>query len=157
MWMFDYFEKELGVIIHKHKIIQEYNNKKFLIAHGDGLGPGDKGYKMLKKIFANKFCQWCFARLHPNFGIGLANFFSRKSRQHTQEDHFLGEDKEWLVTYCKKKLKEDNYNYFIFGHRHYPIDFSLNEEARYINLGEWISDSNYAVFDGEELELVKFN
>lgn len=158
MWMFDYFENELGVIIHREKITFQYNNKRFLVAHGDGLGPGDHGYKFIKKVFRNKFCQWCFARLHPNFGIWLANFFSKKSRQHTEEDTFLGEDKEWLITYCKKKLTEDNYNYFIFGHRHYPIDFKLGENARYINLGEWISqDKHYAVFDGNELSLKKLD
>lgn len=156
MWMFDYLKKELGVTIHYDKIEKTYNGKQFLIAHGDGLGPGDKGYKILKKILRNKFCQWCFARLHPNFGIGLANFFSKTSRKHTERDVFLGEDKEWLITYCKKKLTEKPYNYFIFGHRHYPIDFKLNEKAKYINLGEWITDSNYAVFDGEKLNLKKF-
>lgn len=157
MWMFDYLEKEVGVKIYRDKITREYNGKKFLIAHGDGLGPGDKGYKILKKLLRNKFLQWCFARLHPNFGIGLANFFSRKSRKHTERDVFLGEDKEWLITYCKKKLQEDNYHYFIFGHRHYPINFSINNgQAQYVNLGEWISDSNYAVFNGIELELKKF-
>ncbi len=156
MWMFDYLKKELGVTIFKDKIIRDYNGKKFLIAHGDGLGPGDHGYKFLKKVLRNKFCQWCFARLHPNFGIGLANFFSKKSRKHTAKDHFLGEDKEWLVTYCKKKLTEDDYNYFIFGHRHYPIDFKLNENSHYINLGEWINAKTYAVFDGEDLGLLEF-
>lgn len=158
MWMFDYFEKELGVTIYRDKIIREYNGKKFLIAHGDGLGPGDKGYKILKKILRNKFCQWCFARLHPNFGIWLANSFSKKSRKHTKKDVFLGEDKEWLITYCKKKLKEDSYNYFIFGHRHYPIDFQIDKGgSRYLNLGEWITDSNFAFFDGTNLKLAKFN
>lgn len=156
MWMFDYLETELGVTIHRDKITREFNNKKFLIAHGDGLGPGDHGYKFLKKALRNKFLQWCFARLHPNFGIGLANWFSRKSRKHTEKDVFLGEDKEWLITYCKRKLTQDNFNYFIFGHRHYPIDFKINETAHYVNLGEWLNSCTYAVFDGEKLQLKEF-
>lgn len=158
MWMFNYFEKELGVTIFRDKIVREFNGKKFLIAHGDGLGPGDKGYKILKKLLRNTFLQWCFARLHPNFGIGLANFFSRKSRKHTQRDVFLGEEKEWLITYCKMKLTQEKFDYFIFGHRHYRIDFKINKgEARYINLGEWINESNYASFNGKELSVLLFN
>ena len=157
MWMFDYLEKELGVTVIKQKIEIEINGKSFLIAHGDGLGPGDIGYKIIKAIFSNKVCIWFFARLHPNFGIGFANFLSRKSRNHTKKsDSFLGEDKEWLITYAKEKLQEKHYDYFIFGHRHHPIDIDLKENSHYINLGEWISHFTYAQFDGEDLELKTF-
>ena len=157
MWMFDYLEKELLVKIIREKIEIEIEGKSFLIAHGDGLGPGDYGYKFIKKIFSNKLCIWMFARLHPNFGIGLANFFSRKSRsQSKNSDEFLGEDKEWLITYAKEKLSKKHFDYFIFGHRHSPIDINLNENSRYINLGEWISHFTFAKFDGENLTLDKF-
>ena len=157
MWMFDYLEKELGVEIYKEKIEFVVNGKSFLVAHGDGLGPGDRGYKFIKAVFRNKVCQWLFARLHPNFGIGLANYFSRKSRKHTiNEDKFLGEDKEWLITYSKEKLQEKHYDYFIYGHRHHAIEFNLTNRSTYYNLGEWISQNNYLVFDGEKCELKKF-
>lgn len=158
MWMFDYLEKELGVSIERDKIEVEINNKQFLIAHGDGLGPGDRGYKFIKAIFSSKICQWMFARLHPNFGIGLANFFSRKSRKHSVNDNqFLGEDKEWIITYSKEKLAQKHYDYFVYGHRHHPIVVNLSERSQYINLGEWISQNNYAVFDGEICELKTFH
>ena len=151
MWMFDYLEKELGVTIERNKIEIEINNKSFLIAHGDGLGPGDKGYKIIKAIFSNKICQWMFARLHPNFGIGLANYFSKKSRKRSvNEDKFLGEDKEWLIQYSKEKLNEKHFDYFIFGHRHFPVTVNLNDKSQYINLGEWISHNTYLKFDGDK-------
>ena len=156
MWMFDYFEKELGVKIYREPINATIGNKNFLIGHGDGLGPGDKGYKFIKKVFANKFFQWCFARLHPNFGIGMANYWSRKSRAKNKEPQvFLGEDREWLITYCKEKLKESKLDYFVFGHRHLPIEFEFESGAKYINLGDWLQHYTYAVFDGEKLELKK--
>lgn len=158
MWMFDYLPKEIGVEIHRDPIVREYNGKRFFIGHGDGLGPGDYGYKFIKKVFRNKFCQWAFARLHPNFGIGLANFFSSKSRLANagSDKEFLGEENEWLAIYAKEQLQKEHYDYFIFGHRHLPLDLDLTHGSRYINLGEWVSDFTYATFDGSTLSLEEF-
>lgn len=158
MWVADYFQKELNMKIYFEPAEFEWNGKNFLIAHGDGLGPGDKGYKRLKKIFRNPFCHWAFGMLPPKFGMGLANHMSRRSRAKTGsvEENFLGEDKEWLIQYCKKKLQEKKYDFFIMGHRHLPIDFRLAENSRYINLGDWINFYTYAVFDGENLELLSY-
>ena len=159
MWVFDYLPKEIGLQIHRSPIQKEYNGKKFFLGHGDGLGPGDFGYKFIKKVFANKLAQWLFARVHPNTGIGLMKFFSRKSRiaTGTSDDVYLGDDKEWLMIYCREVLQKEHYDYFIFGHRHMPLDKQLNDQSRYINLGEWINHFTYAVFDGQELMLKKFN
>lgn len=155
MWMFDYFPKELGVTLHREPITKEFNGKKFYIGHGDGLGPGDYGYKFIKKVFANPICQWLFARLHPNFAIGMGNFWSRKSRlsNGTEDEKFESEKKEWLAVYAKEVLQKEHFDYFVFGHRHLPLDIKLNDKSRYINLGEWINYNSYAVFDGENLEL----
>ncbi len=155
MWVFDYIPKELGVTLHKNEIQKIYNGKHFFIGHGDGLGPGDSGYKFIKKVFRSKVSQWLFARLHPNFGIGMANYFSQKSRLSTgtSDDQFYGEEKEMLINFCKARLKEKHYDYFIFGHRHLPIDFNLSDSSRYINTGDWIKHFTYGIFDGNELTL----
>jgi len=156
MWTFDYLEKELNVIIYRAPIEISYNGKAFYIGHGDGLGPGDHGYKFIKKVFASKVCQWLFARLHPNFGIGIANYFSKKSRiaTGTTDEKFLGEEKEWLVIYSKEILAKKHFDYLIFGHRHLPLDIKI-DSSRYINLGDWIQYFTYGVFDGAEFELKK--
>jgi UDP-2,3-diacylglucosamine hydrolase len=158
MWAFDYLEEEIGVKIHREPVELSLGNKKFMIGHGDGLGPGDHGYKFIKKVFANKFCQWLFARLHPNLAFGLANYFSKKSRiaTGTTDEVFLGEEKEWLVIYCREILALRHIDYFIFGHRHLPLAIQLTPGSRYINLGEWINYSHYAVFDGEQVLLEEF-
>lgn len=155
MWMKGYFEKELNIPVYFEPKAFEFNGKKFFVGHGDGLGPGDHGYKFIKKIFRNPVCQWLFGILPPAVGVGLANYFSRSSRAVTGESDakFLGEDKEWLITYCREVLQTAFYDYFIFGHRHLPIDFALNDRSRYINLGDWIKYDSYAVFDGGELAL----
>lgn len=155
MWMFDYLPKEIGVTIHREPIKRTYAGKKFLLGHGDGLGPGDHGYKFIKKIFANPVCQWLFERVHPNFALRIANYWSHKSRisNAPKDEQFKGEDGEWLVTYSKDVLKKEHIDYFIFGHRHLPLDIKLNENSRYVNLGEWVNHFSYAVFDGQTLEL----
>jgi len=137
MWIFDYIPKELGVNIIRTEIEKTFNGKHFFIGHGDGLGPGDRGYKFLKKVFRNPICQWLFARFHPNFGIGLANMSSKKSRaaKIDADAKFYGE-KEMLIQYCRRKLTEKEYDYFIFGHRHYAMTIELNEKSTYINLGD---------------------
>jgi UDP-2,3-diacylglucosamine hydrolase len=158
MWMKDYFQKELNIPVYYEAAPFEFSGKKFLIGHGDGLGPGDQGYKMIRKIFRNPVCQWVFGILPPNLGMGIAHFFSRKSRAQTgkTDEVFLGEDKEWLVVHCKEVLKAQQFDYFIFGHRHLPLDISLGENSRYINLGDWIKYFSYAVFDGNSLQLLYY-
>jgi UDP-2,3-diacylglucosamine hydrolase len=157
MWMFDYFEKELRATIISNELEIERSGKKFYLHHGDGLGPGDTFYKILKKIFRSGFCQWLFARLHPNFGVGIANYWSRHSRiaNEKDEDHKPGQQ-EWLVIYSQELLKTKFYDYLLFGHRHMPQDIALNDKSRYINLGEWVIRNSYAVFDGKDLTLHYF-
>lgn len=157
MWMFDYFPKELNIPVHSDPQQLIINGKEFLIGHGDGLGPGDYNYKILKKIFRNKLSQWLFSRIHPNAGIAIANRWSNKSRASNikrNEEKFLGE-KEYLWSYCKGIEAQHHHDYYIFGHRHLKLDLPV-ENSRYINLGEWVTDSNYAVFDGHELLLEKY-
>ena len=155
MWMKDYFQKELNTVVYFEPQEFAFSGKTFLIGHGDGLGPGDKGYKFIKKIFRNRFSQLIFGALPPSVGIGMADYFSRKSRNKTgkTDEVFLGEDKEWLVIYAKEILKQKHIDYFIFGHRHLPLEISLTEKSRYINLGDWIKYFSYAVFDGNHLSL----
>ena len=158
MWMDGYFEQELNIPVYHSPQTFEFNDKKFLVGHGDGLGPGDHGYKMLKKLFRNPVAKFLFGIIPPFIGMGIAHYSSRGSRSITggTDEKFLGEDKEWLIVYCREQLKTRYFDYFIFGHRHLPIDFMLNDKSRYINLGDWIRYNSYAVFDGKQLELKYF-
>lgn len=156
MWMKDYLQKELNIPVYFEPKEFLIKDRIFYVGHGDGVGPGDHGYKRLKKIFRNPVCQWLFGILPPAIGIGLANFFSRKSRAATgaSEEEFLGEEKEWLLIFCREEIKKKKIHFFVFGHRHLPIDFRLDNSSRYINLGDWINYDTYAVFDGTDLKLL---
>jgi UDP-2,3-diacylglucosamine hydrolase len=155
MWMRDYFQKELNIPVYFAPAYFEFSGRRFLIGHGDGLGPGDKGYKAIKKLFRHPVSKWLFGALPPYIGIGLADYLSRKSRAKTgkTDEVFLGEDKEWLVLYAKEMLKQEHVDYFIFGHRHLPLDVQLSANSRYINLGDWIKYFSYAEFDGVSISL----
>lgn len=158
LWMDDYFEKELDIpVYHKPKEFS-FGNKMFLIGHGDGLGPGDKGYKRMKKLFTNPFSKWLYRWLHPDIGIRLAHYLSVKNKLISGDEDvvYLGDDKEWLVQYCKKKLMEKHYDFFMFGHRHLPLEIQISENVKYINTGDWISHFTYAVFENQELVLKSY-
>jgi UDP-2,3-diacylglucosamine hydrolase len=154
MWMNGYFESELGIPVYHEPREFIFNDKRFLVGHGDGLGPGDHGYKLLRRIFRNPLCRSLFGILPPVFGIGLAEYSSRRSRASTgSEDLFLGEDREWLVIHCREVLRKQHVDYFVFGHRHLPIDREVGPGSRYLNLGDWLRYDTYAVFDGHSMEL----
>lgn len=157
MWMFDYLTKELNVKIYKKPKSIIINKKRFLLGHGDGLGPGDFTYKLIKKVFANPFFQWVFSISPPSLGMGIAQMWSKKSRisNKTVDEQFLGE-KEWIYIYCKEMEASQHHDYYIFGHRHLPLEMKVSETARYINLGEWVNFYSYAEYDGDSLSLKNF-
>jgi len=158
LWMDGYFEEELNIPVFHIPQQFKINGTSFFIGHGDGLGPEDKGFKRMKKVFTNPLAQWLFRWLHPDLGVRLAQHLSVNNKIISGEADakFLGEDKEWLVLYAKRKLETTHYDHFIFGHRHLPLEIQLNEKSRYTNLGDWITYFTYAIFDGHALSLEKF-
>ena len=148
LWMRDYFQKELNIPVFHEPQEFEINEKLFLIGHGDGLGPGDHGYKRMKKVFTFHFFKWLFKWLHPDIGVKLGHYFSVKNKliSGDKDARFLGEENEWLALYCQKKLTEKHYDFFVFGHRHLPLEINLNDDSTYINLGDWIQYFTYGEF-----------
>ncbi len=145
LWMTDYFEKELGItVFHKP---QDFiiNGKKYLIGHGDGLGPNDHGYKRMKKVFTNPFLKFLFRWVHPDFGIRLGQYLSTQNKLISGDEdiRFLGDDQEWLAQYCRRKLEQKHRDFFLFGHRHLPLEIALSQKATYINTGDWITHFTY--------------
>ena len=158
LWMGDYFEKELNIPVYHDNQEFTFNGKTFLIGHGDGKGPGDMGYKRMKKVFTYPFFKWLFRWLHPDIGVRLAQYLSVKNKliSGAEDVKFLGEENEWLVHYCKRKLTENHYDFFVFGHRHLPMEIQLSENSKYINTGDWISHYTYGIFDGAQMVLKSY-
>ncbi|MBZ9628784.1 UDP-2,3-diacylglucosamine diphosphatase [Psychroflexus sp. CAK57W] len=159
LWMKNYFKEELNIPVFFKPQVFTFNSKQFFLGHGDGLGPGDKGYKRMKKVFVHPVSKWFFKWLHPDLGVRLARYLSVKNKliSGDEDAKFLGEENEWLAQYAKRKLENGHYDYFIFGHRHLPMEIQVGKDSKYINLGDWIAHYTYGVFDGEEFSLEKFN
>lgn len=155
LWMHGYFQEELGIPVYHKPQVFELGGKTFFIGHGDGLGPGDKGFKRMKKVFTNPVAKWFFRWLHPDIGVRLGHYFSVKNRLISGDDdvRFLGEENEWLVQYAKRKLEQQHYDYFVFGHRHLPLEIPLSDSSTYYNTGDWISHFTYGSFDGDSFSL----
>lgn len=155
LWMKGYFEEELNIPVYHNPKEFTFNSTSFFIGHGDGLGPGDKGYKRMKKVFTSPFFQWCFRWLHPDLGVRLAQYLSVKNKLISGDEDvkFLGKENEWLYQYCIEKLESKQYDYFVFGHRHMPLEIPIKDTSAYINLGDWITYFTYGVFDGKKMTL----
>lgn len=159
LWMRDYFEKELGIPVYHRP--QEFilDDKQFLIGHGDGLGPGDKGYKRMKKVFTHPVAKWFYRWFHPDLGVPLGKYFSMENKliSGDEDAKFLGEDQEFLIQYAKRKLETKHYDYFLFGHRHLPMEIPVGENSTYYNIGDWLTNFTYGVFDGKDFEVKRYH
>jgi UDP-2,3-diacylglucosamine hydrolase len=158
LWYRDYFPREIGAKLYFEPVIHTFFGKTYYLAHGDGLGPGDHGYKFLKTIFTNRVCKWLFGRLHPNFGIWLASYLSGKSRKHKggRQRKFFGE-KEFLVVHAREMLKlRPEISYFVFGHRHVPVTFEVNPGVYGFFLGDWIHHFTYLEVSKDSVGLKTF-
>ena len=157
-WIGNYFEDELGINVFHKKVDLNIDNKNILIGHGDGLGPGDNKYKFLKLLFRNPILKKLFSFIHPDIGISLGSFLSQKNKILSgSEKVFESEDKEMLFSYCKDVLKTKYYHFFIFGHRHIPLELDLGNNSKYFNTGDWITHFSYLVYDGNSFNLNYFN
>lgn len=157
IWAYDYLESECGAIIHRQPLTTEIYDRIFLLAHGDGLGDPDRGFRFIRSIFHNRLCQRMFSALHPRWGMWFGLEWAKHSRMKRpdgEEPPYMGEHKEPLVLYAKSYIREHpSVDYLIFGHRHIELDLQLSKKTRMMILGDWITQFSYAVFDGEHIFL----
>lgn len=157
MWVKSYFAEEFNMCSYPESITLNLHGKKIFVGHGDGLGPGDRGYKLIKKILRNRLCQWVFERIHPNVGIGIAAFFSGKSRHIQGDEHiFRGKENEWLYLYSKDYQSKEVHDFYIFGHRHLPLRMKIPQGV-YYNLGEWTSYNTFIKMDSDSPTFLRWN
>lgn len=155
LWIINYFE-ELGIKIYNSPQIFKINSKTLLIGHGDGLGKGDTGYKILKAIFNNKLFQYLFRWVHPDIGIPLGKLLSgTKSKMELTKKAKINDDR--IFEYCLEFNKKNLINIFVFGHSHIANKRLIKKNSVYFNCGEWINHSFYLESNGDKYELKEFN
>ncbi|MBK8945719.1 MAG: UDP-2,3-diacylglucosamine diphosphatase [Ignavibacteriae bacterium] len=149
----DFFEKEIGVKLYENELKIEIENKKFFLAHGDGLVENDLGYKILKKVLRNKNVQKFYSLIHPDLGIWLASSSSKKSRNYTTQKSY-GENDGLLNS--AKKIIVNGYDFVIFGHSHERKN-EIYKSGQYINLGTWLDKPCYGIFKNQKFEIIEWN
>lgn len=163
IWAFDYLQDEIGIQLHRKPEVFQFGDSTFYIAHGDGLGPGDNGYKLLRRVFECRFCQFLFRWLHPDLGTRMGLYFSGKSRlanvaREKKQMTYPDPESEMIVQYARGMMKElPEVRHFIFGHRHRPLVHPLNGDTHVVILGDWLIHFTYGVFDGESFQLKQFS
>ena len=162
MWLFDYLTSEMKIFMHSEPAVIEYDGHTFYCGHGDGLGHLDKRYDIIKWIFRNPLNQRLFACLPSGLTFGIAQGWSRSSRKgHIKKNpqlfEYWGDDKEGIVIHCKEQLQHHHYDFCVFGHRHTQVLRQLTlpdgRVSQYVNVGDWLSQRNYAVYHEGEIEL----
>lgn len=157
LWMHGYFEKELAAVVYQEPQTIKINNLIFHLGHGDGLCSKEWKYRIMKSVIKHPLSQFIYRQLHPDIGLKLADFFSRLGPKHKYQDLEMKKDsQEYQLLYAKQFLSKQNADYFIFGHRHVPIQKQLTDTCTFINLGDWISYNTFACFDGEKVALLKY-
>lgn len=159
MWVYDYFEKEMGIAVHANELVASLYGHNYFMAHGDGLGPGDLSYKFVKKVLRHPILQTIYGAIPSSWGLSLMKWVSKKERKYPGiQEPFTDEKKERLLQFCHDYAQKDaSIDYFVFGHRHLPIQYSItNAKAKYFNLGEWMYACSYGVADNEGLKIEFF-
>ncbi len=157
MWVFDYFQNEIGMLVHDHFVQSEWDGKTFYITHGDGLGNTDKSYLFIRRILRNKWAQSIFASLHPSLGIPLMRWTSRKSRIKSATLD-LEKQLSGMLEFLESFFADQSIDFFICGHIHQPIKREMKSgRITFCNLGDWIDNFSYAEWDGNELCLKTFD
>jgi len=159
MWTFDYLTKEVGLEVIDEELVTTINETTLYLHHGDALWKGETSYKLVRKIFRSRWAIWLFHRLHPNFGIGLANYLSVSSRKKNgvKDELDIPLEKEYQYQFAMDHSTKNDVDYYILGHRHKPMDVPIRDKARLINLGDWINKYTYAVLEDSNVTLHTYN
>lgn len=158
IWIFDYLPQEIGLTVHDGIMVTELNGHRFLMEHGDGVGRLPWSFRKLRGLFRNRVAQKLYAAIHPRWTIGFAHSWSSHSRKQggytpseRAGDNLINFAKTYNADHTDEKI-----DFFIFGHCHTILDSTLPDGSKIIILGDWISRFSYAVWDGKDITMKRF-
>jgi UDP-2,3-diacylglucosamine hydrolase len=152
-WCGDHLALETGMqIIRGNVCRQAIDGMKTVIAHGDGLGSGDRGYRMIKPVMRSRLARFLFSLLHPTLATSFAGVFSNTSRR------ILRKQVESIPEYLTEWAKEQANNgteLVVTGHTHCS-SLIRYEKIIHASIGDWISRFTYLRVDEGEVELHEY-
>ena len=150
-WMKDYLKRQIGIELTADRFEINHFGKKILITHGDGIRVDDRGYRILKKIFRNRFCIWLYSQLPVNIAYRLAMSSSNASRNHTSSREVI--DSSDYLEFAKRE-NENGFDAVVMGHVHIP-EIEEAGPGLYINCGDFIEHYSYIILDENGFKLHK--
>lgn len=157
-WMRDYLSNELGITVSLEPYITtDIDGTKFVLTHGDIVGPVGSKYRALYTILHNPVARALYAAVHPRWTAPLARYMSgasRRSRPPVTPD-WRGDDNEPIYIFARELAhRPDAPRFVIAGHRHLPVQRNIPDtDTQLTILGDCIEVPNYAVFDGKSVTL----
>jgi len=151
-WIGDYLRRELDVAFTDESLPLTIQGRRILLAHGDGMGPGDRGYKLLKRVLRNGVARRLFRWIHPDIGIPLATMTSHTSRHHAPRE-LRGE--RWLLETLARPVFHAGFDALVLAHFHVPVH-RRESEGELVVLGDWIEQRSYARLEGGVFRLEDF-
>ncbi len=152
-WAGRFFEEELGVHVLKEPTVLRLRGKRTFITHGDGLGKGEIGYKIMKRVLRNRVTIFLFGLLHPRLGFFLARLTSAATQGDYEQKAVKASAA--LRAYALDRLKTDNIDLFITGHTHTP-ELTESTGRCFLNTGDWIRHFTYAEMKNGEIRLMRW-
>ncbi|HEY7726818.1 MAG TPA: UDP-2,3-diacylglucosamine diphosphatase [Candidatus Eisenbacteria bacterium] len=151
-WIGEYLARELDVSFTDRPCPLSLQGRRILLAHGDGLGPGDRGYKLLKRVLRNRIARTLFRWIHPDVGIPLATLTSHTSRRHAPRPRRTEEE---LFHRIARPLFARGHDAVVLAHFHLPVH-RREREGELLVLGDWIERRSYARLENGVFELLDF-
>lgn len=151
-WIGDYLCRELDVAFTDGSLDLEIQGRRIFLAHGDGLGPGDQGYKLLKRLLRNPVARGLFRWIHPDVGIPIATAVSHTSRHHAPRP---SQTDEQLRARLAAAWLDRGYDAVVLGHYHRPLHHAEGGKD-FLILGDWMERRTYALLEGGTFRLLEF-
>ena len=151
-WIGDYLRRELDVDFTDTPLPLSIQGRRVLLAHGDGMGPGDRGYKLVKRVLRNPLARALFRWIHPDIGIPLARMTSHTSRHHPPRPR---PSEGWLFETVARPVFRAGYDALVLAHFHVPVH-RRESDGELLVLGDWIERRTYARLEDGVFRLEDF-
>jgi UDP-2,3-diacylglucosamine hydrolase len=147
-WGGRYLRDEIGVEVLSEPEVRDIAGKRTFLAHGDGLGRGDVGYRILKGVLRGGLTRRAFGALPPAIGDRIAGGVSRTGRKWDEWGPHQERRSRALAEWAEARLTSDpELDLVVLGHTHRPLLREVRAGQWYVNTGDWVVHRSYVVLE----------